>query len=185
MSDLTPMTQANELGESFEQALDRFRASLDDTRKHWAAYMLSQYPGIDTLRQTASQAVTYLEARFVQVNAIYNDRQHTIMSAPGEFIQSIAATSSFCYLTFGYEHPVAINDIAGDEFVNGHPLQGGAWGSWASVPLHVNGVVAGTICALESGSRNWNLSDQACLQELANDLSIRVSAWAQEQEQDE
>jgi len=175
-ADEQSMVQVHDLGESYDEVLAKFRASLDDTRRHWAAYMLAQYPDRAVLQVVADAARAAVHAKEVQINAVYKGRQVTVASAPAKPRRVIREEDSLCALTAGTGWPLAIDDIAHDPITVHHAARQ-LWGSWASVPLNIQGYVAGTICVLEEGERSWTQREQKALAVLADQVSAEVEDW--------
>ena len=178
------MEQAHGLAESYEDALAAFRTSLEDARRHWVAYMVTQYPHRDALQVIADAARNTVGARAVEINAIYDGHQVTLASSPDGLSGNCEQADSLCVLTVGAGRPLAVDDIAHDPFTEHHAARH-RWGAWASVPLIVNGSAAGTICALESTGRSWTEADQSALNHMAGQLSAEIECWIHSQETQE
>ena len=89
----------------------------------------------------------------------------------------VAIAQSLCVVVAGLGQPLAVDDVATDPVVEGHSVRN-AWASWASVPVYVNGVPAGAMCALEkSKPRRWTLDDQAVLEEHAREVTREIEGW--------
>jgi len=175
-ADEQPMTQVHDLGESYDEVLAKFRASLDDTRRHWAAYMLAQYPDRQVLHVVADAARAAIGAKEVEINAVYKGRQVTVASAPAQARRVVRQENSLCVLAAGTGWPLAIDDIAHDPITQHHVARK-TWGSWASVPLIIQGYVAGTICALEEHRRTWSQREEKAMAVLASQISAEIEDW--------
>lgn len=173
---MTHMKQAHDVAETYEQAMAKFSATLDDARRHWAAYMLTEFPDREALLEAAARACQQLSAEAVQVNVIYGGRQVTIASVPVSPRRVIPSRNSLCVLTVGAGRPLAIDDIESDPITRHHVVRK-QWGSWASVPICVDGFPVGTICALDHDAREWVTADQEVMEQIAVDLTKKVQSW--------
>lgn len=152
------------------------RASLEDTRRHWVAYMLAQYPDRELLGVIANTARASVSAEAVEINALYDRRQITVASAPPRPRTIVGDQNSLCVLTVGAGRPLAVDDIRHDRFLDHHSARK-SWGAWASAPLVIQGHVAGTICALEHHEREWTRQDEQVLTYVAGQLSVEIERW--------
>lgn len=171
-----PMIQVHDLGDSYDEVLAKFRESLDDTRRHWVAYMLSEYPHRDVLQVIADTARRTVSAKEAEINALYAGRQVTIVSCPPMARRIIRAEDSLCALSAASGRPLAIDDIEHDPITKGHAARK-KWGSWASVPITIHGYVAGTLCVLEDHERGWTKGEETALTYMATQLSAEVESW--------
>ena len=171
------MEQAHGLAETYEEAMAKFRASLVDTRRHWLAYTLTQYPHRDVLQVVAETARHTVNSDAVEINAIYDDRQVTVALSPDGPHATILAGDSLCALTVASGRPLAVDDIKHDHFLEHHSAPSTAWGSWASAPLTIQGHVVGSLCALERHERSWAVEDERVLTSLADELGAEIGRW--------
>lgn len=170
------MIQVRDLGDTYEDVLAKFRASLDDAKRHWLAYMLANYPHRDILQVIADQVRTSVGAKRVEINAIYDGSQITVACAPNGIRYAVRDTDSLCVLTASTGWALAVDDIEHDPITEHHAARG-VWGSWASVPLVLQGRNAGSICALEEHAREWTGRDQDAMAYIASQLSSEIEDW--------
>lgn len=178
------MTQVHDLGGTYDEVLTKFRASLDDTRRHWLAYMLVNYPHRQVLQVIADAVRVSVKAERVEINALYEGAQVTVACAPAGIRHTVRESESLCVLTAGTGWPLAVDDIAHDPITQDHPARE-YWGSWASVPLVIGGKAAGSICALEKHERTWTLREQDVMTSLAKQLSIDIEEWIESERPNE
>ncbi len=166
------------LGESYSEALAEIRSQLDDVRRGLSSAILLLYPDLDFVGLQAEQARQELGAEAVEVNAITADHtQVTITAAPtGISMTKVPVEDSLCVLTVGTDQPLMVSDIGTDPITEGHAARG-MWGSWASVPIHVRGAAAGTVCALETHPRAWDSRDEGKLAAAAQRIGEAVDEW--------
>lgn len=174
------MTQVHDLGETYDEVLAKFRASLDDTRRHWLAYMVVNYPHRDVLQTIADQVRASVGAKRVEINAIYAGAQITVACAPAGMRHTVRVEDSLCVLTASTGWPLAVDDIAHDPITEHHAARE-EWGAWASVPLVLQGYNVGSICALEDHERGWIQRDQEVMATIADQLSLEVGNWIESQ----
>lgn len=170
------MIQVHDLGDSYDEVLAKFRASLDDAKRHWLAYMLVNYPHRNVLQVIADQVRTSVGAKRVEINAIYDGAQVTVACAPAGIRHTVRDNESLCVLTASTGWALAVDDIEGDPVLDGHPARG-VWGSWASVPLVIQGRNVGSVCALEEHSREWTGRDRDAMAYIASQLSSEIEDW--------
>lgn len=162
---------------NFDRAFADFEEKLADVRRQVAARLLSDYPNKGWLEAMAEALRNDLGSAGVQINAVTAAEQTTVAKAPGGDVSVIASYDSLCAMTVGIGGAVAVSDIAHDTFIEGHPAQGHL-GSWASVPIVIEGCDAGSICALEDTARKWTDSDRAALQAVADRVTVAVESWS-------
>ena len=174
------MKELREFGVSYDEALRHFEAAIEDGRRQWAARLLQQYPYREDLEMTAEALLLDIKANAVEVNAIVDSHQETLVKAPIASPVSIPQEESLCVLTVGAGEPLSVSDIRHENSLNDHPVKvSGDICAWASAPIIVEGSAAGTICALENGhARAWNDRDQALLEKAAGMIGAQVSEWA-------
>lgn len=171
------MKELHDLGVSFDEAFANFEETIRDAKRQWVAKLLQDYPHKEDLEEVAEALRQDLRAEGVEVNSITQSQQTTVTKAPGGDVARVPVKDSLCVITVGLGEPAMVSDIAVDEFTQGHAAQG-AWGSWASVPIMIEGCDAGTVCALEGNARAWGPGDQELLQKAAELISAQVEHWA-------
>ncbi len=174
------MRDLTELGVSFDEAMALFEETIEDARRQWAARQLKAYPRKQDLELTATALLNDIKSDAVEVNSIVDSRQETIVKTPvGETGVSIPQGDSLCVLTVALGEPAMIADIQEAEFTADHATKRSGLKAWASAPIMIEGVVAGTVCALEGQNpRQWNRGDQVLLEKAAEMISDQVGYWA-------
>lgn len=165
------------MGTSFKEVLERCNASLEDTRRRWSSFMLTQFPDEGRLRTLTEGVRDRIGSDAVQVNAIYENMQITLAAAPAAYCVTVPVKDSLCVMAVGNHGPLAIDDIENSPIVKDHPARQAALGAWASVPISVNGCDAGAVCALEWRKRRWGRADEAELQRASLDVGRMVDSW--------
>lgn len=175
------MKNLDTIGVMYDEALTQFEEMVQDGRRQWAARVLRSYPQRQDLEATANALLQDIGADAVEVNAIADQVQATIAKAPAIDREAVVpAENSLCVITVGMGEPLMIPDLQSSTFLGkGHAVQHLGLKSWASAPIMLEGVCAGTVCALEAKEpRQWNESDQALLEKAAGMISDQVSHWA-------
>lgn len=176
------MKDLSELGLAYDQALREFNAKIEDGRRQWAARVLRSYPTKQDLEATANALLVDIGADSVEVNAIADDVQATIVKAPttNHEESTVPLDESLCVITVGLGEPAMIKDLQSSQFIGAdHAVRHRGLKSWASAPIMIEGVCAGTVCALEARQpRDWNERDQALLEQAAGMISAQVNHWA-------
>lgn len=179
------MKELTELGaDDFPTTFDSVLDEINNLQRNLSALVLTQYPNRDVLLREAQYLLRSLGASHVQVNAILDDTQFSLITIPvdeGQLptVEMIKCEDSLCVLTVGYDQPLSMTDIQHSPFLADHETQAvGRWKSWASAPIHVGGYAAGTVCALEDTKpRRWDRTDEEALRRAAHVIGERVSAW--------
>lgn len=177
MKELTELGQ-DEFVESFDSVLD----SINDLQRNLSALVLTQYPDRNLLLREAEFVLKSVKCSHVQINAIMQDSQFSLVTFPqGDFptILRVRCDDSLCVLTVGFDQPLSLTDISNSPYLTNNKAQDeGIWKSWASAPIHVGGYAAGTVCALEENrSRRWSRVDEEALRRAAHVIGERVSSW--------
>lgn len=173
---MTTMREAHDYGETFDEVLDRFEQKVAEARRLLAAQLLVNYPNRARLEQLAQSLHGGIRSEAVQINAITADSHIGVAQYPAGNLAVIPKRDSLCTMTVGIGAPVAVSDIVGDGFTKGHAAQA-TWGSWASVPIVIDGCDAGSLCALETRPRIWSEHDQVLLQRVADQIGAAVRDW--------
>jgi GAF domain-containing protein len=174
------MSELQTEGDSYDSLLLELRSAIHDARREWSAGLLCAFPERHLFKSVAREVRDELGSLGVEINAIINNQQVTIATSPDSEETSVPADNSLCVLTVGLAKPLRLTD-ARDGFVDGgHALFDRNLGSWASVPLVVQGEAAGTVCAVERKARDWSDADQAILQRAADRIARAVELWLEE-----
>lgn len=176
------MTQADELGATYDDAFDSIKRSLANLQRQTSAALMAEFPDREYLSVQAERLRLELESEAVEaveVNVLVDDKQITIVSQPtGVTVNvEIVDKNSLCVLTVGADMPLAVDNLATSPITSSHSARN-AWGAWASAPVHIQGYPAGTICALESAPRLWTDQDEAELKAVARTISNTIEEWA-------
>lgn len=175
----TNVKELSDLGVSYDEALNSFQRQIEDGKRQWAARLLAAYPDRRDLEMTAEALLDDIKADGVQVNAITDTEQLTLARAPEKGDINAPLKDSLCVLTVGLGEPAMVSDIQRDPFTADHVARLKGIYSWASAPIIIEGVSAGSICALENyEARDWTFQDQQLLEKAANMISTQVSHWA-------
>lgn len=174
------MIELHDLGASYQDVYDRYQAAVDDARRQWAARLLRTYPHRSRLEIAAAKVRYELDTSAVEINALGDAQQTTVAKAPSHEEVVIPDSDSLCVLTVGSGRASEVSDIQADaRFLGSHNAVKLGLGSWASVPIFIEGCAAGTICALEADNpRVWTAEDQRALEHAAEDVSQAVTEWS-------
>lgn len=162
--------------DTLTEAVHTFDERLARIERQVAARMLMDYPHRGTLGDLAEALRTELGSQAVQINSIDTTSQTTIVAAPPTPESAIPVYDSLCVMTVGLGEPAAVSDIANDPVVDGHPVRE-VWGSWASAPIVITGMDAGSVCGLETEARTWSDRDQDRLVSMAARIATEVETW--------
>ena len=174
------MKPASEIAETFTDAYELASVELHNLARTVNAALMLMYPNRDLLVGVAHEVKTSLNSASVEVNVLVNGKQCTLVAMPNrdQVIVSIRDRDSLCVLTVLAGEALKVDDINHEKFLEDHSVKEGPWGSWCSVPIELNGVVVGTVCALEEDARTWDDKDEKVLQHAAEIISKTVENWA-------
>lgn len=173
------MTQMSELAPTFGEALAEVQDALHDARRSLSGTMMTKFPEARWMRRRARRLAKTLNAGSVEFNAITDDEQVTICDSSKAGVTAIPVEHSLCVIAASAGVAIAVDDVRAAGLLTDHPVTA-ACHSWASYPVFVNGVSAGTVCALEPDKpRRWTLDDQAALKATADELGARIARWLQ------
>lgn len=172
------MAQMHDLAPTFDDALTELQQALRDSRREWSGVLMSVFPEQKWMERQAKALKKRLGSTTVLFNALAEGNQTTICSSDRDGYRVVKADAdSLCVIAVSLGKPLAVNDVLNDPVVAEHPAAS-VCRSWASYPVMVNGVCAGTVCALENPHpREWTEDDQAVLAETARALEQRIASW--------
>lgn len=173
------MIELNRTGYDYDESFQAVLDQVNDMQRSLAGLKLAQHPWRDIFLQEAGLLYKSLNCSHVQINAIMNDVQITIVTHPDKLSDYtlIPIQDSLCVLTVGLNKPLCVTDIKNDDFLSSHSSNL-AWSAWASVPIMIDGYSAGTVCALEENKpRKWSRVDEESMQRSAHVISEKVSTW--------
>lgn len=161
---------------SVSEAVRQLDEMLTGMEREVASHLIVDFPHKLLFEEIAQGLLESLRSEVVQVNSISPTSQITVAMAPPELKTTIALEDSLCVITVGSGEPLVVSDIANDAMLNDHPARG-VWGSWASAPIVITGLYAGSVCALEKNARAWTDKDQELLQTTAHRISTEIENW--------
>lgn len=174
------MRDLNDLGVSYSEAMESFQAAINDAHRQWAAKVLVSYPRREDLEVTAEALLHDLGADGVEVNSIADRSQETLVKAPSGPATNVPMENSLCVIAVGLGTAAQFADVPNSSFLpEDHAIRRRKIQSWASAPIMIDGVAAGTVCAIETEhTRDWTEGDQLLLEKAASMISDQVTHWA-------
>lgn len=176
---MSQMIELHDVDDLWSHALNRFQTAVENSRREFAARVLSMYPHKDRLEEIARVLRRDLATHEVEVNSIREDEQVTIAKAPAEAINAhIAKKDSLCVFSVGIGENIEVSDVAHDPFLRGHSVQRSKIGSYASSPLIILGSEAGSVCTLEmERARSWSPLEEQRIEQSAREIERLVNHW--------
>lgn len=176
------MKEVHDLAVSFDEAIAAYEEAVRSAKRQWSARLLRHFPGQALLGEEAEQLRQELNAAGVAVHSLGDGRQVVLAKSLAPecpvLPDDIAERDSLCVLTIGAEEPLQASDIQGDPFLENHFMHEGQLQSWASAPVFIQGVSAGTVCAVEvEHPRKWTEGEQKTLESAARRVSEFVEQW--------
>jgi len=162
--------------ESIANAINTFDSRLARLERDVASRLLVEYPNREKLEELADRLLERLETELIQVNSIGASEQTTVATAPPTNPLKSPLDQTFCVMTVISGESLSISDVSNESMIS-QEARDSPWGSWASAPIVVSGLNAGSVCALESHSREWTDSDQEALQATARSLAAEIETW--------
>ncbi|HLM73731.1 MAG TPA: GAF domain-containing protein, partial [Polyangiaceae bacterium] len=106
---------------------------------------------------------------------------------PTELEKSRATSrcSSFCQLVVKAEHEILITDAASDERVPKELVDRYGIQAYIGVPIHHEGAVIGSLCAIDTKPRRWDASLSGNLKVIAAELESRLEALRESRDEEE
>jgi GAF domain-containing protein len=106
---------------------------------------------------------------------------------PTELEKSRATSrcSSFCQLVVKAEHEILITDAVADERVPKELVDRYGIKAYVGVPIHHEGAVIGSLCAIDTKPRRWDPSLPNDLKAIAAELEVRLEALRESRDEED
>ena len=110
---------------------------------------LTLYPERDEIAAKVSVDLAKLGVDGIEVQALVNGQQITLVSTPTGAVNIIIRDSdSLCSLVVGSDTTLWVADIADSEFLKGHSAVE-KWNAWCAAPIHIYNSQVGPVSALD------------------------------------